>query len=269
MNEEKQSVISMLYGGKIEVKFFPESHIYYINGVRNTGVTTYIGIKDKSRPLILWAIGLFRDYLYEKLPAGIDESHIEEGSRLHAVRKQQAATIGDEAHKWISAYIKGEKPEMPDDESVVIAINAFLDWGKKHKVKFISSERIVYSKKYDYSGSLDFEAEVDGKLCLIDIKTGNELRNDVRMQTAAYLMADKEESGKKHIGRWAVRLAKETEEEYIARMQKKNREALPYQVFEAKYLDEEKSDLDRDFEAFVSAMNLYRWDKITDFYQSK
>ena len=260
-----ESIITKLYNGKIEVRL-SDSHIYYINGERNTGVTTYCGIKDKSQPLIYWAVGLFRDYLYEKLPEGINEGHIEEGARLHSVRKQEAATIGDMAHSWIEKYLKGEKPEMPDHDSAVIAVNAFLDWVKEHKVKFISSERIVYSKKYDYSGKLDAEAIVDGKLCLVDIKTGNDLRNDVKLQTAAYLMADIEESKKKYKGRWAVRLAKETEEEYLARMEKKGREAKSYVAFEAMYLDENGGSLKEDFEAFLACVNLYRWNKQTDFY---
>ena len=131
-----ESIITKLYKGRVEVKFFPESHIYYIDGKRNTGVTTLIGIKDKSRPLIIWAIGLFRDYLYEKLSEGINEGHIEEGAKLHSVQKKQAGTIGDMAHEWVEKYIKGEKPEMPDNDAAVIAVNAFLEWTKEHKVKF-------------------------------------------------------------------------------------------------------------------------------------
>lgn len=259
--------LTKLYKGKVEIKFFPESHIYYVNGERKTGVTTFIGIKDKSQPLIHWAIGLFKEYLYQNLENGIIEAHIEEGSKLHSVRKQEAATIGDIAHKWIEKYIKGEKPEMPDEDSVVIAVNAFLDWVKQHKVKFISSERPLYSQKHDYTGIFDIEAEVEGKLCLVDIKTSNDLRNDVRMQTAAYVMADQEESKKKYIGRWAVRLAKETEGEYLARMAKKGKEPKKYQAFEAMYLDESKHSLFDDFEAFLACVKLYRWNKLTDFYQ--
>ena len=262
MNEP---ILTKLYKN-IEVKFFPESHICYINGERKTGVTTLIGIKDKSRPLIIWAVGLFRDYLYEKLGEGINEAHIEEGSKLHSVRKQEAATIGDEAHKWINKYIRGEKPEMPDNEAVIIAINAFLDWTKEHSIKFISSERIVYSKKHDYFGILDIEAMVDDKLCLVDIKTSNDLRNDIRMQTAAYVMADQEESNKKYAGRGAVRLAKETEDEFNSRMGKKGKTGI-YRSFEVMFLDDHKLNLIDDFEAFLSCVTLYRWNRATDFYK--
>ena len=155
---------------------------------------------------------------------------------------------------------------MPEDKDVLIAVNAFMDWVKKYKVSFVNTERIVYSLQHDYSGKMDIEAIVEGKRCLVDIKTSNSLYNDVRLQTAAYLMADVEESGVKYKGRWAVRLAKETEKEYLKRMGKKNIEPKPYAAFEAMYLDENKTDLEEDFEAFLSAVKLFRWNKKTDFW---
>ncbi len=112
------------------MKFFPDSHIYVVNGKRKTGVTTILNIKDKSRPLVIWAVELYRDFLCSALEKGITAEHIEEGARLHSVRKEEAATIGSIAHDWIEQYIKGARPDMPDDDRVVTAVNAFLDWGE-------------------------------------------------------------------------------------------------------------------------------------------
>lgn len=271
MAEKTPPIEYKLYKARIIIKFFPDSHIYMVNGVRKTGVTTYIGIKDKSRPLIIWATELYRDYLLDVFENGkIDKGHILEGCVLHTAKKEEAATIGDIAHKWIEEYISGNNPEMPEDPRVVTAVTGFLDWEKEHKVKFISSERVVYSKKHDFIGKMDIEAKVDGKLCLIDIKTSNGLYNSYAMQTAAYVKADEEESGREYKGRWLVRIAKETEEEYIARMNKKGKTDFPpYVVFEAKYLDEEAGNIDRDYEAFLACKKLYEWDKKTDFYLNK
>lgn len=268
-----------LFKGRIKIKFFNESHQYWVNGKRKTGVTTILGVIDKSRPLVIWATELFRDYLLEKLEDGIEESHIHEGCSLHEVRKAEAASIGDEAHTWIEQYIKGEDPEMPETREAQIAINAFLDWVASNKVKFISSERVVYSKKHDYVGKMDIEAKVNGKLCLIDIKTSNSLYNTYALQTAAYVKADEEESGKKYHGRWLIRLAKESEKDYIIRMKKKNQarerkgkdpvEFESYKVFEAKYLDDDKKNMDRDYKAFICAKTLFDWNKETDYYANK
>lgn len=272
--------LSHLYKGKVEIKFFPGSHIYMVNGSRKTGVTTFINIKDKSRPLVIWATELMRDYLLaaEK----ITEEEIFKATVLHEVRKKEAADIGTKIHDWCEQYIKSfldkkvAMPKMPEEKAVQVGVNAFMDWVAEHKVKFISTERVVYSKKHDYIGKMDIEAKIGGKLYLIDLKSSNGLYNTVNMQTAAYLKADEEESGRKYHGRWAIRLAKETEEEYLAKMgvkQKndllKGREARqiePYVVFEAKKLG---TDVNADFEAFLACKTLYKWDKDTDYYLNK
>lgn len=291
MTKEKAPAIeTALYGGKVKIKFFPDSHSYWIDGKRKTGVTTLIGIKDKSTALVSWATELCADFLIEKLERGgkITEADILEAQVLHTVRKTEAADLGTKIHDFCEKYIKHKLkqkgyesfPDMPDEEAVQIGINAFLDWEKEHSVKFISSERIIYSKKHDFLGKMDIEAKVDGEVCLVDLKSSSGLYNTVRLQTAAYLKADEEERKQKvYAGRWAIRLAKETEDEYSARMNKKNEKRIRngkepveypgYKVFEAMHLDETKGMLEDDFEAFLSAMNLHRWDKRTDFFYNK
>lgn len=289
MADKTPPIETTLYKGKISVKFFPDSHQYWVNGKRASGATTYIGILDKSTALVSWATELAADFLVAKLGSKgkITEADIYEAQDQHRVKKEQAADTGSKIHNWCEQYIRHKlkekgitAPEMPEDESVLIGVNAFLDWEKEHKVKFISSERIIYSKKYDYMGKMDIEATVDGDLCLIDLKSSNGLYNSVRLQTAAYVKADEEERGKKiYSGRWAIRLSKETEKEYMARMKhKQNKDVLkgreprqiePYQVFEAKYLDATKGDIESDFEGFQACLTLHRWNKATDFFTNK
>ncbi len=269
--------ISTLYKGKVEIKFYPESHAYYVNGKRKTGVTTLIGIIDKSRPLIIWATELARDYLLSKKE--VSKEDIYKAVNLHAEKKQEAADIGTQIHDWVEKHIKGENPEMPESKEAQIGVTAFLQWKEENKVSFLSSERVVYSKKHDYIGKMDIEAKVNGKLCLIDIKSSNGLYNTYNLQTAAYVMADEEESGRNYKGRWLIRVAKETEKEYIVRMKKKNdariamgKEAVDYpayQVFEAKFLDDELTNIGRDFKAFLAAKDLHEWNKATDYFLNK
>ncbi len=272
LQPEEGVVEQKLYKGKVIVKFFgptpekPSRHIYTANSDRKIGVTTYLGIKDKSRALVIWATELARDYLLSLKE--ITPEEIETACKLHAVRKQEAADLGNLAHDWIEQYIKGNKPEMPEDSRVVIAVNGVLDWVKEHKVKFISSERVVYSKKHDYIGTLDAEAIVDGERAVVDFKTSGGLYNPVRMQTAAYQMADEEAGTKAYKGRWAIRVAKETEDDYLAKMSKKGKiDFAPYVAFEAKFFDQES--LADDFRAFLACKTLFDWDKRTDFYLNK
>ena len=266
-----------LYKGKCHVKFYPNSHRYLVNDKPTGGsVTGILGMYDKSSALVTWATELYREFLLEIGVGKITEDHIYEGCELHAVRKQEAADFGSKIHDWIEQYIKKGDLEMPEDKEVQIGVNAFLDWIKENKVVFKSSERAVYSKKHDFIGTLDAEARVNGKLCLIDFKSSNGLYNTYNMQTAAYLKADEEESGREYQGRWLIRLAKETEKEYNARMAKKNSirerkgkepiDYLPYQVFEAKFLDNDT--LERDYKAFLACKVLKEFDNETGFYAS-
>lgn len=287
-----------LYKGKIKGKFLgptedkPNRHMYFISGKRKTGVTTYVGIKDKSRALMSWKGQRVVDYLLKKIKnGGIDERAICIASYIDEIEKEEAADIGESIHNWAEQYInfklKKSKvaPEMPELKNVQVGVNAFLDWEKQHKVKFLSSERVVYSKKYDYIGKMDIEAVIDGDLCLVDLKSSNGLYNTVNMQTAAYLKADEEESDRKYVGRWAVRLSKHDENEYLAKEEQKkfikqivaqargreltDYEIPSYQVFEAKYLDSEGGNIDRDYKAFLAAKTLYEWDRATDYFLNK
>lgn len=284
-----------MYGGKIRGKFLgptedkPNRHMYFIEGKRKTGVTTALGIKDKSAALMSWlrdetikaSMPLFDAHKYISMEQLVKCLYANE----QTVKK--AADLGSEIHAWIESYInhktkvKGFEamPEMPENPAVQQGAASFLAWEAEHKVKFLWSERVVYSKKHDYIGTADFAAKVDGEMCLCDIKSGNGMYNSVRAQTAAYAMAVTEETKEKFEGRWAIRVAKETEEEYEKRMELKDtirgflgkdpapRE--PYQLFEAVYLDNEKTSMTEDFEAFLSHWNLYKWDAKTDFWKVK
>ena len=145
-----------------------------------------------------------------------------------------------------------------------------MDWESDNKVKFLWSEKVLYSRKYDYMGKADFAAMVNDEKCICDIKTGNGLYKEVRLQLAAYRQADEEETKEKYEGRWAIQISKETEQEYLTRMALKNKikkilgkkesEVYPYQVFNAKFLDLNKNDYKDDLEAFVDLCGVHSWD---------
>lgn len=290
---EKNVLESELYKGKVKIRFFPDSHQYWMNGIRKQGVTTIIGIKDKSRPLMTWKGQLTVDFLLKKLQEGkITREIICAASYIDEIEKEEAAGFGTEIHDWCERYIKAKLskgklpfPDMPESKRAQVGVNAFLDWEKEHEVKFVSSERVVYSKKYDYMGKMDIEAKIDGKLCLVDLKSSNGLYNSVNLQTAGYVKADEEESGRKYKGRWAIRLSKYDESEYVEREERKKEvkrlvaeyrkkdfkdyDIPPYQVFEAKNLDETAGSTEYDFEAFLACLTLFRWDKATDYWTNK
>jgi len=290
-----EPIITKLYKGKVEIKFFPDTHIYMVsvNGerpVRKTGSTSFIGIMDKSKALGSWQQGMTLDFLLEALANGIklDEDKCIEAVIQHELYLEKAVDIGHEIHAWAESFIRHELkqpgfedlPEIPNFPEAVTGVNAFMDWRKKHKVKFLTTESMVYSLEHDYIGTEDVTFEADGKLCDADFKSSNGLYNSVRMQTASYAKARMEMGGKKSQGRWAIRFSKYNEEEYIKRETRKKQirrfiaefqgkeykeyPIKPYTVFEAKFLDDDKSFLERDFAAFLNAKGLFQWNKQTD-----
>lgn len=270
MPDKTPAVEKKLYGGKVSIKFFPDSHIYYVDGKRVGSVTGCIGIIDKSRALVPWAVELTGDYFRDRIGAKITEEMVDLAIVEHEARKTAAANIGTTAHAWMEAFVKGEDPDMPHDKNVLQAVNGFLSWVDEHGVKFIEAEKLLYSRKHKYVGLMDATATMSGsrKKFVIDYKVSNGLYPGVAYQTAAYMMADEEESGIEYEGRWAIRLSKETEEEYYKRQEGKLQKYLkkypgksPYQVapyapFEARYLDGPVSNVERHFKGFLLAKDL-------------
>lgn len=291
-------ITSYLYNGEVQVDFYPKSHMYKITDKahelvkeRVKGVTTYLGIKDKSVPLVIWATETAGLHLYDILASGkaIDMNDVREAIGKHKEIKDEAATIGTAMHEWCEYFIKHKigkegfetPPEMPSDPQIALGVNSFLEWYIAHDVQFLSSERVVYSRKNRYIGTMDFDAIVDGKMTAGDFKSSNGLYNSVRAQLAAYVKASEEEAayiGKpiKYESRVAVRLSKETESEYNLRMERKNMikdkanaDFEPYAPFEWKVFNEEDS-IEYDFEeGFITCKRLHEWDSKTDFYKNK
>lgn len=267
--------VEILFDDSIDEKTGEKKHVYYrkVDGKmkRLAGVTTFCGIVDKTQFLLPWAVGVTVDFLRDHIDylksgqlSGDEILRLakEESNRI----KNEAGDLGSSIHKWIEEYIKGNSPEMPADERVITGVNAFLDWVDEVKAKFTWSEKILYSKKYDYVGTGDFGVKIGkgilkGKNLLGDTKTGNSIYEEVKLQTAGYLKADEEEQGKKiYDGRIVLRVSKETEDEYFERMSKKKIKDIPqYKPFEALYLDNDPEECDRDFNAFTQTISLYRW----------
>lgn len=201
-------------------------------------VTSFTGVIDKSRPLIFWAVRLTKEYLLERIDNGeaITVIDIEEASRMHTKKKEEAADIGTRIHKWVERWIAGEKPELPDNEKERKGVTAFLKFQKEHNVKWLESEKIVYSKKYNFAGILDAVGTIGDKLTLIDFKSSNALYDEYRFQVSAYQLAYEEMTGKKIDERIIIRFGKEDGE------------------FESVTLDED----DKDKKAFLGCIAVKR-----------
>ena len=151
----------------------------------------------------------------------------------HSDKLEDAGDVGKMAHRWIEQYIRatlagdqvsiqGLMTQMCKDPRATNCVLAALGWIKAHNVRWIETERKVFSKKHKCSGTLDGLCLVDScddplccpspfkdKLTIADWKTSNYLYVEFLFQTAAYEAFYEEEFGVDITDRWVLRLGKE------------------------------------------------------------
>ena len=203
----------------MEFKFEGKTHTYTLDGKRLTGVTTVLGVIAKPA-LIGWAakeavrvLGWY-DKKYDNVEEGeqvlkevflrfneIDSEGyynlLDKARKAHTKKKEKAAQAGTDIHAFIEAWIKDNETTMPVDSVAFKQADQFIDWVNKNKVKFLESEKIMYSEKMWLGGTVDAVAEIDGKKYVVDFKTQAKMWDQTPfLQTAAYQMM-LEEMGEK------------------------------------------------------------------------
>jgi len=187
-----------LYGGKLNLLFDTEKHLYTANGKIVEGVTSITGIINKPA-LIYWAVNQCVDYLARVIKPGKEYDEIEIQSMLadakyaHRKKSTEAANIGTLVHDAIETWIKtGKKTELINEKARG-AFDLFLKWVKEENVKFLESERKVCSKKWGYAGTLDFICTIGEKRFIGDTKTSTGIWGEYWLQISGYQQAYEEE----------------------------------------------------------------------------
>lgn len=190
------------YNGSVRLDFDPVKHKYYIDGKLANGVTTALGIINKPQ-LIYWSARMASEYVKENIVPGeaLDELEIQElvegAKTAHRQRKDGAADRGTYVHNWIEEFVRtGEQPDMPINETLKEVIESFLSWWNRTKIKPITPEIKLCSPSMGLAGTADLLCEIDGKLTIVDWKTGSGIYTDMFYQLAAYAIMYKEEFGK-------------------------------------------------------------------------
>lgn len=211
-----------LYNKEVELVFDSYRHTYTVTdeksgiiGEKRPSATTALGVINKPQ-LVNWAAKLCAETIASQLEPGKSydelqlEAIIESGRKAHFQKKVDAGTIGSFVHKWVEDYVKGKNPSIPVNEQLATSVRKFLGWVEKHEVKFLLSEQQVYSRKYQFTGTLDFICRIDGLLYLGDLKTTSGIYPEMLMQTAAYRFARTEEyPAEDYKGQIIVRVGKD------------------------------------------------------------
>jgi hypothetical protein len=176
----------------VKLRFDKTEHVYYritvVDGVADwvkvPGVTSVLGIKDKSQALMPWVANETVDHVkaaflelseydvecLQSDPMQMQEwlfSTLDAAKKAYKDKSKQATDVGHATHDWIEKYIKaqiaGNQPlqlalngdRMTMDERAISCSEAALGWMRAHSVRWVMAEEKVYSRKYDVAGTLD------------------------------------------------------------------------------------------------------------------
>ena len=271
----------LFYDGTVELRYEPKEHVYYLvtnrGLIAQDGVTSVCGIIDKSEALIPWACKMMaekllntipRDSIDEKwigvMPIAAFEQYVKAAKSAHKDKLEEAANIGHLAHNWIERQIrntlaagKHSLSELkaldpaPEDPRVISCCLAAVMWMSDHNIRWLETEKKIYSLRYEYAGTMDGLCYASScrdpsccpepfkdRLSLMDWKTSNHLYPEYLLQTAAYQYAYMEEHKVVIEDRWIIRLGKQDA------------------AFEKWHLTGE--DFNEDIDAFLDALSLSR-----------
>ena len=207
----------------IILSYNDDKHMYYVNDQKVESVTGICGRGLPKPNLVNWLVATplneVKRLINEKLDnnepldrAGLERIFKTAKEKTNKI-KEDAGLVGTVVHGLIEDFLKGKEIPKQSDPAVVNCWNLFLDWWNKQEYEVVELEKKIYSKKYNYAGTLDLVVkDKKGNLVLMDIKTSNFISFDYFLQLNAYKFAYEEETGSKVSKSFIVKLSKKDAE---------------------------------------------------------
>jgi hypothetical protein len=171
-------------------------HEYYWEGNGPlAGVTSVVGVLDKSGALVGWAKRETAECAVRNLP--MLTQMVASGGPLKAVewlkgipdyQKDTAADLGSAVHSFAEQIARGEEPDV-QVESLPF-ITAYRRFLAEYQPRYLAVEEMVANLTHGYGGTLDAIAEINGEVWLLDTKTSRGAYVETALQLAAYGMAE-------------------------------------------------------------------------------
>lgn len=181
----------------VPLSFDEENHAYTLDGKWIPSVTTITGMLDKPW-LAAWKVKMCVEYIKSNLKNMDNLSDVLLAAKHESDKQRKAAAdTGKAVHKWIELHTQGNDTPPPQDDG---RIDQFMSWESIHKPIYIMSEEMVASQAHEYAGTLDLLAEIEGKVLIVDIKTGNSIPSEVSLQLVGGYRPALEECGVKSDG---------------------------------------------------------------------
>jgi hypothetical protein len=262
-------MITSVYGGKASITFHEARHYYtvkvpgLVDKLYQPSVTGIIGMMDKSGALVPWAVGQMATRIKELTPAGSTDKEVflgvvDAAQETWRQTKNEAADIGSLVHRVLEQELLSrsdlaEKPALPVEPDALLAphlsaemvekanlsISAGLQFLDDHKIDVVQAEGVRWSPTYGFLGTGDLVAKVDGKMSMLDWKSGKRLYPTVWLQLAAYQKAWEEEyPEQKIVQRVGVNVGRDGNLETETR---------------------NNSTLEDDFKCFLALLKVWRW----------
>jgi len=181
----------------MKYEFNKAKHQHLLDGRALTGCTTVLSVVAKPA-LIQWAANMAVDFTKTYFnadpskPIALDELNkvLEEARKAHCRRKKEAGDYGTKTHEEIENLVLNA---IKNNNGIVSgasnnkSIQNFIDWSTENKVKFLESEKNIYSERLWIGGIVDLVVEIGGQVWIGDIKTsGSGIYAEHLWQCAGY-----------------------------------------------------------------------------------
>lgn len=169
----------------------PENHTYTTpDGRKLAGVTS--------------VLGEYRRVKYGHYDFYVDEK----GNVIDALVMQKAADTGTAVHKCLEYALTVGPNGFSYPDVIAPCVEQIWQWVKDYNPGVLAVETPLYSERYMIAGTLDIICRINGRLCLVDAKTGEGKLTGP--QTAAYEVLWREDTEcKEPIDRWILRLPRD------------------------------------------------------------
>src|SRR5664280_2974879 len=150
-------------------------------------VTTILQIKDKPA-LVGWAKRETAacavrnlDVLEQMVRSGGPQAAIDWLKRIPDYARDASADLGTAVHLAAEAIARGQSGPVSEEVGPFVAAYR-RDFLEAFRPRFIALEAMVCSERYEYGGTADAFAEIDGEIWLLDYKTGAGVYPDTALQ---------------------------------------------------------------------------------------
>jgi len=202
---------------KVPMDIIATDNYYLIKGKKYIRVTRVLSIIDKPE---------LRNWLAKT------------GNKKSKQILKSRAGFGTTIHKLIEVLLSEGKLDITNyDDKFKDTMNLFEDWKKNNAISVEATEQKLWSEKYNFAGTCDCIAIINGSRYICDWKTSKDIYPEYVLQLGAYFIAFKELTGIELDG------------------------AVILQMRDGKYKEQyyTKEELYNAFEVFKAAKKLFEW----------